>query len=489
MAVNCVLKFDDPTSEIIDLTPNTDYVGTINNAFEGDYYRFEMFENETMAFNITPRPNTSSSINMQLNLYRKVGLTYVLLGTSFITQNINQFIYDGVPGEYYFCLTTDFSIDYTLSVEFTDYPWLVLGTFNSHHGGYGNPYEFARPTSSCDSPVFYVLESGELPVGMNLRANGVVEGIPLEQDCYTSDDEKPTFTWYKENEETGARAPITKDYVFTVRAALLDSPATYADRTFKICVHNNWSVDRDNFISQFVNFEHVEYVEDTGEPVGGDIPVDGNGESINGFVLYDEDGSVSLTDVDPIYDVNGKLITNKTYGEVDNNGLKEINESQTIPPVEIPQIQQLSEDELKELCKFCYIAPEYQGLVNINKDTLCVEVCEETEKESTQPVIEEIVDEFCEPCPEPVVIEGLQVLPSTLCDVCVPEEISIPKVTKYNKKITYCTEEFIEKMNTTKVCSTEITCPQKPDTWPEITKELDLPTLPSSMCEETCENN
>jgi hypothetical protein len=490
MAINCVNEFDNPANEVISLQPNTDYIGTVASAFEGDYYKFEMFENETMTFNVAPRPNTPSPINMELTLYRKDGAAYTELGTSFITQNINQFIYDGVPGEYYFCLTTDYDIDYTLSVEFTDYPFSVLGEFIGGFGSTLEEFEFAKKATSCDSPVFYTLESGELPVGMELLANGTVQGIPLEQDCYCTEDEPPTFTWYEEDEETGLMKPITKDYVFTVRAALLDAPATFSDRTFKICVHNNWSADRDNFIEQSANFVHVEYVVDTGEPIGPDIPVDENGFSINGFVVLDEDGSEGIKDIDPVYDDKGVLMTNEPYGLPDINGLKKINPVQTLPVPEVEQIQELSEEELAAMCEICLINPEYQEILTINKDKHCVEViCNSSEEESTQPVIEEIDAEFCDPCAEPVAITGLQILPATMCDVCVPEEIPIPKVTKYNKKITYCTDEFINKMNTQKICDAEISCPVTEDVYPEIEKEPDLPTLPSSMCEETCEKD
>lgn len=491
MAVNCILQFDNPANEIIFLIPNTQYAGNIPNAFEGDYYKFDMFTNETMTFVISCVPQTPAPINMQLKLYRKIGTVYTLLGTSFITQSINNFGYDGVPGEYYICLTTDYDINYVMEVQFTSYPFSVLGEMRGYHGARVLSFEFAKKATSCDSPVFYVLESGELPVGMQLFANGAVRGVPLEQDCYTDDSVEPTFTWYETDEE-GNTKPKTKEYVFTVRAALLDSPGTYADKTFKICVHNNWSVDRDNFIEQSANFEHIEYEVDTGEPIGKDIPVDAGKKSINGYTVYDEDGSVGIVDVDPVYDDKGELITNEVYGLPDINGLKKINKEQKLPVAEVPQIRQLTESELQELCKICYIAPEYQGLVAINTDEtgkLCVQKCEVVEEKSTAPVIEVIDTQICEPCPEPVIVTGLQLLPKTLCDVCVVEEIPEPKVTKYNKKITYCTEEFIKQMQTKKVCSGPIVCPVTAPIYPEIIKEPKLPKLPSSMCEVTCEKN
>lgn len=488
MAVNCVFQFDNPANTIISLQPNVNYIGTIPNAFEGDYYKFELFENETITFNVAPRPNTSAPINMKLTLYRKDGLSYINLGTSFITQGINQFIYDGVPNVYYFCLTTDFDIDYTISVEFTNNPWMVLGECIISHGSWIQPFDFARKATACDSPVFYTLLDGGLPVGMSLRANGLVVGIPVEQDCYTCDDTTPSFTWYEEGDD-GVRKPTTEDYIFIVRAALLDSPATFSDRIFKICVHNNWSVDRDNFIEESDNFLHIEYIEDADVSVGQDIPVDSNGDSINGFVLYDEDGSVGITDIDPVYDDKGVLMTDDTHGPHDVNGLKKINTPQSLPVVEIEQLRELSDKEVAALCKICYIAPEYRGLITINRDKLCVEICEVVEEKSIQPIIQEINAELCEPCPEPTIITGLQLLPTTMCDLCVPEKISIPVVTKYNKKYTYCTEKFINEMITKKICDSGIVCEFIPDVWPDIIKEPDLPTLPSSLCDKICEES
>jgi hypothetical protein len=441
MAVNCYQKLlDVDNTPFVYLVPNQTYSGTVLNSNDADYYRYEMFENETMTFEIRVFPRTLQPINMQLKLYKVVGATLIELGTSFINQFYNQFDYDGNPGEYRFCLLTDFPVDYDMQVQFTDYPFTLFPQLEMYHGAYMPPFEFAKKASTCDSAVFYQLIGGELPPGLYFSSSGYISGIPGELDCVTPPNYEPSFTFFESSPENGdfARISTSYDWEITVRAALVDSPATYADRSFKICIRNNWDYDRDAYMAGLPNFERKKYTEV--KVVGGPL----NPEQ----------------EVDPL--------------SIDNCPCPE--------PEPLPELTPL---EIEELCAVCQINEEFAGLVQINNGS-CV-VCEEPEPEGPIQLSEIEQPIVCVPCEEPQVVEGLQPISAVPCP-CDVETVAIEaEVTRtlYEGTPDFCLDNFISDMFGNKVCDGPITCPVRLPIYPEQPKDVGI-QLPN-FCEQECD--
>lgn len=436
MAVNCAQNLLDDNINRTFLIPNQVYSGTVLNQNDADYYEYEMFENETMTYTIRVFPQTLQPINMQLTLYRFTNGILTELGTSFITQFYNEFTYDGNPGEYRFCLTTDFPVDYELEVGFTDYPFLALPEFDCYHGGNMPPFEFAKKASTCDSPVFYQIINGELPPGLDLNASGYISGVLGELDCITPVDHTPSFTFFESSPENGELARISTSYDFpiSVRAALVDAPATFADRDFIICIRNNWDYDRDAYMAGLPNFERKKYTDI--KVVGDPLPVP----------------EESVQEPCPC-------------------------------PVEDNVTPELTPIELEELCTVCAIEPEFAELVTINNG-IC-EVCEEPEPDGPIVLSEIEQPNVCVPCEEPEVVEGLQQIDPSLCPCTVETtEVEAARVL-YEEIPDDCMDELISRMYVEKVCDGHPMCPTRLPIYPE--PETDGGIKLPDFCETECD--
>lgn len=445
MAINCVAFFNNPSTSITQLQSDIDYSGTIANAFTGAFFKFETIEFETVFFDLFIQPNTASGINVAFTLYRKVGASYVNLGTSISDEFNNSFEYSAAPGEYYICITTDFSVNYTLSAEFTDFAFVSIADADAYGGAYMPPFEFAQPTAFCDSPVFYEIIDGELPKGLSLQSDGVISGIPEEQDCEDeNDDRDPSFIWWEEG-ESGTRKATGSNHRVVIRAALVDAPETYADREFFICVHNNWDYDRDAFIESIPNFET------------------------------------------PVFEVKGKESWNEEVAKppLPDQPLTDIETDTLCDPCPVETPSSLTLEEIKELTKQVYIAPEYQGLVTINDQGLC-EVCPVVEE--PDPLALEAIDvDLCDIYTEPVEFTTLQEIPASMCpsyvessELDTPDEIYVPGIPEL------CYSELLRSMMTSKVCSGRPMCGPTVAIYKE-SKKLSGPLLPKTMCDPECE--
>lgn len=446
MAINCVTFFNNPSTTIRQLQSEVEYSGTIANAFTGAFFKFELIEFETIFFDMFIQPNTVNGINVAFTLYRKDGLTFTNLGTSISDEFNNSFEYSASPGEYYICITTDFSVNYTLSAEFTDFPFVSIADAGAYGGAYMPPFEFAQPTAFCESAVYYEIIEGELPKGIELQSDGVISGVPIEQDCEDlAADQPPSFTWFEDDVETNTRTATGLKYRIVIRAALVDAPETYADREFFVCVHNNWDYDRDAFIDSIPNFETPVF-EVKGEESWNDAPVEP--------VLPDE----QLTPIQ-----NDDLCT----------------------PCDTEVPTQLTIEEIVELTKQVYIAPEYSDLVKINDEGLC-EVC--PVEDTVDPLALEAIDvSFCEPCPDPTVLTSLHDIPVSMCPICIEstevetsEEhfvVGIPEI---------CYPDLLKRMMNTKVCLDYNRCGPTVAIYNE-SKKLSSDILPKTMCNPTCE--
>lgn len=442
--INCIDKFDDENTVIRYLQSGQPYDGNVSGRFGGAFFKFDLIENETIYFTLRLQPKTTQQIDVSFTLYRKEGESYTNLGTSTSDEFYNSFSYAATPAEYYICITSDWEIDYTLEADFTDYPFVLIADCDAYGGEYMPPTEFARVESVCDSPVFYQIIEGTLPKGLEFSADGMIFGMPEEQDCEpASEGMPPSFTWWDEEEESATRTSYGVEHRIVVRAALLYSPETYEDREFKICIHNNWDFDRDHFMDQKANWEREVLVN----------PEDAPKADLN-----------PPTPEPPL-----ELV------------------SQCPPDVTMPakKPKQATLKELKELAKMVHIKEEYSGLVKINDDDLC-EVCEDDEEENDSVVdIEKYKIELCEPCPEPVEVKGLRSIPETLCPV-KSEHIKIDTKPKLVRGIPeLCYPELLKSMMADKVCGSRSSCPGTP-LYPPAVDPKKKETLKSQCppCEE-----
>ena len=449
MAINCVAAFENDNTVITTLNADVDYSGGIANQFVGAFFKFEMTEFETIFFNLKITTNTTAPINVALTLYRKNGAVFTNLGTSISDEFNNSFDYSASPAEYYICITSPSSINYTLNAQFTDYPFVLIAECDAYHGASTPPVEFAKQSAVCDSAVFYTIIEGSLPRGLVFGADGVIYGTPEEQDCDPNIDHTkvlPSFMWWEELEKVNPEDPPTIiangfKHRLLIRAALVESPETYADREFWVCVHNNWDYDRDAFMKGKANW--VQEV----------------------FVLPEDAPWLNP----PIAPDNNDLPT-----------LDLICEPCPEPEVESPYTL----EQIEELEKMVYIAPENQELYDLHSKGYC-EPCPEPEIES-EVILKAIPDdELCIPCPEPVVIDGLQPVPASLCPDVVVDKVFIVEEIEFVQSIpNLCYPTLLENMKTVKVCDAYHECPDNQPIYPVIEEKPFL--LPDSVCDDPC---
>ena len=442
MAVDCLAELQ---GGVATRTLQNDFplTGTISNQFEGAFFKFKMIEFETVFFTLLIQPNTTAAINVTFTLFRKDGTVYTNLGTSLSDEFFNQFEYSATPGEYYICMGSTASVDYTITAEFTQFPFVAINDGDAYHGAYMPPFDFAQPESFCASEVFYEIIEGELPQGLTLQSDGIIFGVPIEQDCEVkSTDSPPSFTWWEDDSETGSRKATSLNYRIVIRAALVDSPETYDDREFFICVHNNWDNDRAAFIDSIPNFET------------------------------------------PVFEIRGAEPWNTPTPEPElpesETRLSEIETS--LCPCEPEEVKPLTLEEIQELSKQVYIAPEFQGLVSIDESGMCV-VCDVEEEPTFQ--LQSIEVELCQPCAEPIVIEGLSPIPETMCPICVETiEIEVQEDPFVPGIPLICYPELLNRMMNSKVCLDYHRCGPTTAIYKE--RIISGDSLPKSMCDEDC---
>ncbi len=430
MNLNCAITLSNPSTVIIPLNNGITYNGVIPDLFSGGYFTFTTTVFETIDFTVNISPNTSAPIDGAFTLLILDNGNFVELGTSIIDTFNNQFIYAAQPAEYYICLTSHNSVDYSLVGNFTAFPQTAELTLDCYMGATLAPVDIDPVSDFCDSTVIYTFTAGELPKNVIIETSGRIDGIPEEQDCHPHTT-TPSFTWHEDDPNSDGQISTGYDYVFTARATLLDYPDTFVEREFIITVYNNWTLDLLHIQSQREKWVVDRFVNKEDLPNLNDKP--------------------TLANTQP-----APLITPIVLSE------KEVELCETCPAPEV--FIQPTISELKELAKQMVILEEFSDIIKINDEGLCV-VCPKPEEKSTAAVIapiktEEITD--CDPCPSVEEVAGLAALPMTMCPPCevdIPkEEISpaVPVIVPGLPEICYI--DLLERMRTEKICDGRPIC-------------------------------
>lgn len=415
MAINCIRSLEYGVS-VVDMTADAVYSNEINR-FSGAFYRFNLDTSETIYFVIDIQPQDTKPIDVTFNLYAKQGETFVPMGQSTIDEFSASMQYDASPASYYICITSPNPVSIRLQAKFTDNKVVLFDGFTAYSGMRLENVEFAYNLQECNSTIFYTMIDGNLPEGLEFSTAGYISGIPQEQDCSSGGVkmDTPSFTWSDEKVSIDGKkqkVPVGKKYFFTVRAALVEDPSVYKDKTFFLEIMNNWDLDRDHFKAQV-------WEKPTKVPAEQQKPVVVEGDS-----------------QPPITQINDDLCDS--------------------PEKPVPVAA--TDDEIREILKQAQIEPEFQHLVAISEDGLCEIQCEKTEPEIESGGLIEL-SPIC-PTPKPVVVvEGLQVIPQSLCQIDVESPTPLLRVPKYVEGIPKnCFVEILEMMKTQKVCGGRPVC-------------------------------
>jgi len=244
----------------ININDSTIFSGILNQTINS--YLFTVVENENITININFQVNNTTPY-VKLLLYAVEGETLVEVGNSFLIEFNNVINYDAQVGEYLLCLENLypaglFVTNYDVSLIHTEYDGIILTNILGYCGQLST-FEFAPYIPQpCNSEVQFELLYGDLPKGLTFENNGIIKGIPPEQDCIKyNNDLLPSFTWYDIN-KNGESQPNGNEYLIMVRISLVDYPDVFDDKEFRICINNNWSADKEIIIKQLENSDKFE---------------------------------------------------------------------------------------------------------------------------------------------------------------------------------------------------------------------------------------
>lgn len=224
---------------------------------------------QTIQFQLILTPSGSgSAIQVTVEIYQLNADNSTTSQGSITIGDLNSsFSKDLQAGTYFLCIRT-IAGTYTGSIlaAFTGYPttsYFITQFLDGANASY--QFDNTAPPRPCDQPLFFTQTDGSLPPGIVMNALGKLTGILPNLDCIDdTKDLSPSQNWYQQ-EFDGSYTPWGKQWRFKVRVYLQDFPDSYDEEWFCIRVVNNWSFDRDNFLSQ-MPFEHVRTIEIIEQP-------------------------------------------------------------------------------------------------------------------------------------------------------------------------------------------------------------------------------
>lgn len=246
---------------------------TANNLF---LLRSPVFQ--TVSFNISL---TSVPYNSTMTIFKwESGTASPVASVSITTASV--FVVADLPvGDYIVCFrTTTSSQTGHFVCQFIGYS--QFASFQSY-GAMGQEMECAlyvpdKPLKPCDEPLYFSILDGSLPPGLVMNSLGTIRGILPNLDCVDPPMSPAVNWWYEENDET--MWPWGREWRFLVRVEIqgLDYEV-FDDRWFCIRIFNNWTFDRDNWLSQspFSSVEDIVVLEQPEMlPENVCVPCEGN---------------------------------------------------------------------------------------------------------------------------------------------------------------------------------------------------------------------
>lgn len=178
-------------------------------------------------------------------------ITYI--GGASITEANISFQKDLLPGNYIICISSvAFSYTGTFKGVFQSTPiWAKLKP-NSYTGE-NVIFDLipARLPKQCDKVLNFEIIEGELPPGLEMNELGRIEGILPNLDCIEQTKSlSPSQNWYYDVDKKEWH-PWSYPFRFKVRVWIEGNLSVIAEQWLSICIHNNWSADRDNFHAPF----------------------------------------------------------------------------------------------------------------------------------------------------------------------------------------------------------------------------------------------
>lgn len=228
------------------------YSTTLNGVFSGETYIYTITGNDILTVNYTKTNYDKFIITLydyNLNELSKAEPFDLSGSTSFILPIAGSYVITiaGIVG-------TNTTVSFDMETKFY-VPNIVLLPEPLKMGiEFDVNLTIKRKVKSCDVPIIYEHISGELPPNLKFRPDGFIYGKIVEMDCFTDNSVKPSITFTDNNE-----IPTSTEYIYPIKvnAYFVGDRSSGVEKDLDICIRNNWSLTRDDFLSM----DNIEYVE------------------------------------------------------------------------------------------------------------------------------------------------------------------------------------------------------------------------------------
>ncbi len=263
----CIESINEtPIGSIQELQPSTVTPFSISTA-ANKLFKFTIEGNTAGRFNVNLTPQVGSTIRATIAIYRIDAGGPVLIGSVNLSDPNTIFSRDFSPATYVMCIRATLN-SYTGNIvsTYVNFPITQRLQPQMFHGQSMVIDELVveAPEDPCDEPIFFEVIEGDMPPGIDLTLDGILEGQLPNLDCIEDTAELPPSVNWLFVDEDGYK-PWGFRWRFKVRAYLANFPVVYVDEWFCIQVHNNWDFDRDNFLEQ-APFDRVRTIEIIEEP-------------------------------------------------------------------------------------------------------------------------------------------------------------------------------------------------------------------------------
>ena len=204
------------------------------------------------AVNVMPTPSTGS-FSFTVFFYRVTGKTLTALASVPAVEQYASFSKELTVGTYLVCFQTAVPVAFagTVLATFRGYQiYAVISSFMSAGESVNGQFDNRRPPADCSAVLYYEMIDGGLPPGMRMTGLGQVRGVAPNLDCVEDGQIYPPAQNWSFQHNDGSYHPWGRQWRFKVRVHIEDMPDVNAEEWFCVKVHNNWSIDRDNFLAQ-----------------------------------------------------------------------------------------------------------------------------------------------------------------------------------------------------------------------------------------------
>lgn len=259
---SCLSSFQTG-SNFDELFPNT--LTPINfNIVDNQILKFQSTSSQTVTFNFVFNPSVVvQSFVITVTIFQKIETNYIDSGSVTFNDLIAGFSKDLLVGEYYVCIRSNTSFSGTVVANVAGF--VNVARFQPIAATGENitvDLRTQRPVSPCDQALFFEIIEGSIPQGIYMTGIGRFQGILPNLDCLPdATDYSPSQNW-SYSDSSGTIAPWGRQWRFKVRVIIADDLESAEEEWFCIRVHNNWTLDRDNFLAQapFKNVRNIEVI-------------------------------------------------------------------------------------------------------------------------------------------------------------------------------------------------------------------------------------